>query len=408
MDAPSSAFEASFNADLPPPAAKWTGFPAYNFVGGHNASETIPVDDWIAAVTAKLRAEGTTLATYSLESGPLGYRPLRKFLSAKLKDDVGIAASADEILMTSGSLQGMDLINSALLSPGDTIVMEEANYGGVFSRMKRLGVKMVGVPLDDDGMRMDGLSSALDDLKAKGVRPKYIYTVPTVQNPTATVLSEERRREMIRLAAAHDVPIFEDDCYADLTWDGTRPPAVHALDTDGRVIYIGSFSKSLAPALRVGYVIAPWPVLAKLLPLKTDAGSGAVEQMMLAEYCPKHFDGQMARQRVALKDKLENLTEALAAEFGTAAEFAAPKGGIFLWVKLPEQVDTTRLAEVAGKAGIAINPGREWSIAPDAGRAIRICYANPSKETTRAGIAKLAEICHAEFGVPLRGANVTR
>ena len=408
MDAPSSAFQQSFNAGLPAPSGKWTGFPAYNFVGGHNAAETIPVEDWIAAVTATLRAEGSTLATYSLESGPLGYRPLREFLSAKLKTDVGITASADEILMTSGSLQGMDLINAALLSPGDTIVIEEDNYGGVFSRCQRLGVNMVGVPLDGEGMRMDALAKALADLKAKGVRPKYIYTVPTVQNPTATVMPEERRRELLRLAAEYDVPIFEDDCYADLTWDGKRPPAVHALDGDGRVIYIGSFSKSLAPALRVGYVIAPWPVLAQLLPLKTDAGSGAVEQMMLAEYCPAHFAEQMTVQRIALKDKLDNLADALAAEFGTAAEFEMPKGGIFLWVKLPEQVDTTKLAQVAGAAGIAINPGREWSIAPDAGRAIRICYANPSKATTREGIAKLAEICHREFGVPERGANVSR
>ena len=258
-------------------------------------------------------------------------------------------------------------------------------------------------------MRVDALAAALDDLKRRGTRPKYIYTVPTVQNPTGTILSEARRREMLRLAAQYGVPIFEDDCYSDLIWDGKRPPALYAMSEHGGVIHIGSFSKSVAPALRVGYVVAPWPLLARILALKTDAGSGALEQMVLGEFCPRHFDAHVPALTRALRAKLETLMDALNEQFGTAAEFEDPKGGIFLWVKFPDQVDTQKLFAPALAAGVAINPGAEWSTDKNHGRSrARLCFANPSHEAIRAGIATLAEVCRREFGVPARIANVER
>src|SRR6266571_7233268 len=140
---------------LPPPAAKWTGFPKYNFTGGNNDADHVPVDRLIAAATAVLAREGSTLATYGLQSGPLGYRPLREFLADKLKRAAGISCTADEILITSGSLQALDLVNGALLARGDTVVIEEDCYQGTINRYTRLGVKPVGIPLDDEGMRMD-------------------------------------------------------------------------------------------------------------------------------------------------------------------------------------------------------------------------------------------------------------
>src|SRR4029077_14101895 len=166
---------------------------------------------------------------------------------------------------------------------------------------------------------------------------------PTVQNPTATIMPEARRAELLRLSQQYGVPIFEDDCYADLTWDGKRPPALYAMDKTGAVIHIGSFSKSIAPALRVGFIVAPWPILSRLLALKTDAGSGALEQMVLGEYCPQHFDAHVPELNRGLRKKLETLMDALNEQFGTAAEFDDPKGGIFLWVKLPDVVDTMKL-----------------------------------------------------------------
>ncbi|MCX7297179.1 MAG: PLP-dependent aminotransferase family protein, partial [Hyphomicrobiales bacterium] len=259
------------------------------------------------------------------------------------------------------------------------------------------------------GMRMDVLEAALAQLKSRGIKPKYIYTIPTVQNPTGTILDENRRAKMLKLADQYGVPIFEDDCYADLVWSGERPRSIYAMSQSENVIHIGSFSKSIAPALRVGFIAAPWGIMSRMLALKTDAGSGSLEQMVLAEYCAPHFADHVPALRSILRKKLETLMETLNEQFGTAAEFDDPKGGIFLWVKLPDNVDTLKLYQSALAAGVAINPGPEWST--DRAHSInrlRLCFASPSHDEIREGIALLAEVCRKEFGVPERSANIER
>jgi 2-aminoadipate transaminase len=396
-------------ARLPAPAAKWTGLAKYSFVGGNNDPDQVPVEGLIDAVNAVLRREGRTLATYGLASGPQGYLPLRQFLTKKLNRDAGIDCAADDILIVSGSLQALDLVNATLLARGDTVIVERDSYQGALNRLARLGVNTIGIPLDHEGMRMDLLADALADLKRRGITPKYIYTIPTVQNPTGTIMPQTRRAELLRLAEQHGVPIFEDDCYADLIWDGHRPPALYAMSKTRNVIHIGSFSKSIAPALRVGFITAPWNALSRMLALKTDAGSGALEQMVLAEYCVPHFTSHVPKLTRGLRAKLDTLMEALNEQFGTAAEFEAPAGGIFLWVKLPDHVDTLKLYQAALAAGVAINPGPEWSTDKAyAGCRLRLCFASPSHEQIREGIAQLAEVCRSEFGVPARIANVER
>jgi 2-aminoadipate transaminase len=387
-------------AGLPPAAVRWTGRLKYDFTGGNNDADSLPLDGLIAAAEAVMRREGRTLATYGLNSGPQGYRALRDFLVGKLKADAGIACTADDILITSGSLQALDLVNATLLARGDTVIIEEDCYQGSINRLTRLGVTAVGIPLDRDGMRMDALATALDDLEKKGVRPKYIYTIPTVQNPTGTILPVERRKEMLRLSAQYGVPIFEDDCYCDLIWSGQRPPALYAMSERGGVIHIGSFSKSIAPALRVGYIVAPWDVMSRMLALKTDAGSGALEQMVLAEYCTANFSKHVPALRKGLRAKLVTLMESLKEHFGEAAQFDDPKGGIFLWVKLPDGVDAMKLFQPARAAGVVINPGPEWSVNKEHSRSrLRLCFASLSHEEINHGVAALAEVCRREFGV---------
>jgi 2-aminoadipate transaminase len=393
----------------PAPAVRWSGAPKFNFTGGNNDPDEVPLEGLMQAAQSVLAREGRTLSTYGLKSGPQGYRPLREFLAAKLKRDAGMACGADEILIVSGSLQALDLVNAALLTRGDTVLVEQDNYQGTLNRLTRLGVNAVGIPLDQGGMRIDVLEAALAELKSRNVKPKYIYTIPTVQNPTGTILDEPRRSAMLKLAREHGVPIFEDDCYADLVWSGERPRAIYAMSEDENVIHIGSFSKSIAPALRVGFIVAPWTIMSRMLALKTDAGSGSLEQMVLAEYCAPHFAGHVPALRKGLRKKLDTLMEALDEQFGTAAEFEAPQGGIFLWVKLPGNVDTMKLYPAALAAGVAINPGPEWSTdrAHSASR-MRLCFASPSHQEIRDGIAVLAEVCRKEFGVPTRSANIER
>lgn len=396
-------------ADLPPAAVKWSGFPKYNFVGGHNDADCVPVAELVDAAARVIAREGKTLATYGLQSGAQGYRPLREFIARKLAKDAGIQCSADEVLITSGSLQGLDLVNQIFLNPGDTVIVEEMTYGGTLTRLQRLEVNIVGVPVDAGGMRMDALAATLNRLKLQGTRPKFIYTIPTVHNPTATVMEEGRREQLLALAQTHGVPIFEDECYADLIWDGNRPHALYAMAKTDCVVHIGSFSKSIAPALRIGYLVARWPLMSRILAIKNDGGSGALEQMILAEYCEQHFDSHLPVLRSTLRRKAVALMDALRAQFGDEAQFDDPAGGIFLWVTLPEKVDTTKLVTLGQRAGVSVNPGAEWMTDSKSGaRRIRICFAHPSEAVIREGVSTLAEVCHREFGVPARQASAHR
>jgi 2-aminoadipate transaminase len=402
-------FAALVPEGSPAPAVRWTGTAKYNFTFGNNDPDALAVEDLKTAVQAALSREGRRLSDYRLLMGPQGYRPLREFLVKKLKRDAEIECTPDDIVLTSGSLQGLDLVNGALLARSDTIICERDCYEGTLNRYYRRGINVVGIPLDKSGMRMDALEAALADLKKKGVRPKFIYTIATVQNPTSTILDEGRRKKLLELAEAYGVPIFEDDCYADLTWNGKRPPAIYSMSKTQNVIHIGSFSKTIAPALRVGFIVAPWAILSRLLPLKTDAGSGGLEQMMLAEYCEVHFADHLPQLRKRFRAKLDTLVGALNEQFGTAAEFDYPPGGIFLWVKLPDNVDAMKLFQAALAAGVQINPGPEWSIDKAHSKSrIRLCFASPTHEEIREGIAILAEVCRKEFGVPARIANVER
>ena len=390
-------------------ANAWNGYPPFHFVGGNIDEQTLPVDELAAAVDRVIRREGQSMAKYGLEDGPLGYLPLRQFIAGNLKTRTSMTVTADDVLITTGSLQALDLVNELLLEAGDVVVLEAANYAGTLTRLARLDVDYIGVELDDGGMRMDHLREVMTDLDRQGRKAKFIYTIPTIQNPTGTILSRDRRLEMLEIAREFDVPIFEDDCYADLIWDQVRPEAIHALDTDDRVLYCGTFSKTVAPALRVGYLVAPWHVMQHILPLKTDAGSGALEQMVLAEYLPGNFTGHVDGLNRMLKLKSDAMFEALGENFGATAEFSRPVGGIYIWVTMPDFVDTRDLAVAAAAEGVAINPGPDWTVSGEENRhRMRLCFGHPNIESIREGVAKLAVICYREFGVPRHSGNVER
>ena len=410
MAASGFAYSDRFAKDLPPPAPPWTGFPKYNFIGGHNDPVRIPAEAMAAAATAVLRRDGAKLALYNFD-GPQGYRPLREFVAEKLSHRPAIKCSADDVLITSGSGQGIDLVNQLLLEAGDTVILEEFTYGGALSKLKRLGVNIIGTPLDEEGLRIDALARMIEDLGRKGVVPKYIYTIPTIQNPTGSILPLERRRELLALTRNLGIPVFEDECYADLTWDGSGPPSLFALDPQ-QVVHIGSFSKTLAPSLRLGYMVAQPDVMSRLVACKreADSGTGALDQMVVAEYFSQNFGGHVGGLTQTLHEKLDAMVEAVEREFGTAVEkMWYPKGGIFLWLKLPDRVDVTKLVAPAAKAGVAFNPGPEWSCNPNETKShLRLCFALPSKEVIRAGVAEFARVCFEETGIPERSANIQR
>lgn len=382
---------------LPPAEAPWQPAPRFSFVGGHNDADNVPFAGLAEAAVQALRREGPKLATYNLGGSPLGYEPLRTFIAGALGARAALRVDPDQVLVTSGSLQALDLVNAILLEPGDAVIVEEATYGGMISRLRQLGVAVHGVRLDADGIDTGHLAELLERLAADGRTPKYVYTIPTVQNPTGSVMSLARRHELLALCRHHGVAIFEDDCYADLLWDGPRPPAIRSLDEDGdgtggQVIYCGSFSKSIAPALRIGYVVADAPVLRQMLALKTDAGTGALEQLVIAEYAAAHFDRHVAQLTSVLASKAAVMADAVREHFGDRAAFTAPRGGIFLWLRL-DGVDTAALVAPAAARGIEFNPGAGWSADPAWGASrLRLCFGHPDAATIRDGVAALAGV----------------
>ena len=393
-------YSTLFSKDLPPPADQWQGHPKYNFIGGHSDPELEPMEQFIESATNVFRGDPRNVSMYNFDGGPQGIIPLRRFLVEKLATHRGIHVTTDEVLITSGSGQGINLINDVLLEEGDTVILESFCYAGVLTNLRQRKINIVGIDVDQDGMRMDQLKQALEELKSKGTRPKYIYTIPTLQNPTGTVMPMERRHQMLSLSEEYAVPIFEDECYADLIFEGEWEHAIRSLDDSNRVLHIGSFSKSLGPGIRLGYVVASWDVMSRLLSRKNDSGTGVMDQMIVGDYFSNHYEEHVQNVRANLRRKRDALTAALREHFGPTVEFEPPRGGMHLWIKFPSEVDSRKFVEPALREGIVFNPGPDWSADPEAAaNYIRLCFAFPSESEIWEGVEKLAQVFQLEPGV---------
>jgi len=317
-----------------------------------------------------------------------GHTPLRESLAQWLVSR-GIRCDASEVLVLSGSQQGLDLVARLLLEPGATVVVEEPTYIGALEVFRRLRVRLIGVPVDEQGMRTDVLESVLER-----TRPRLVYTLPTFQNPSGTVLSVDRRRHLLELAYRFQVPILEDDPYGELAYEGNPPPSLKALDDRQHVLYLSTFSKVLFPGMRLGFMVAPRPVLRQLVLLKqgVDLHASSLGQWMLDGMLRDGlWEPHVRSLRTEYATRRDVMERALDSSGVTGLEWRKPSGGFYIWCRLPDDVDPTRLAARAGDRGVAYLPGSACFPHEASEPFIRLNFSYPSPDDIRLGVDRLAD-----------------
>jgi len=364
-----------------------------SFAGGFPDPVTFPVAE-LQEVTRELLEGGAALA---LQYGPTEGDPtLRDELVGWMAKD-GIAVDRENVLVTTSSQQGLDVIGKAFLDPGDVVIVELPSYLGGLQVFRAYGAEMIGVPQDDEGMDTRRLAEVLKRLGREGRRPKFIYAVPDFQNPSGVTWTLERRQELLTLAREAGCLVVEDNPYRELRFAGSAPPPIVALDGDRSTIYLSTFSKTLAPGLRIGWIAGPEPVIAQCVTLKQamDLCSPSFTQAIAAALLRR---GDLLRRLPATIDlyrrKREVMLEALQREMPEGVTWTRPEGGLFLWVRLPEDMDSGAMLQQAVAEGVMYVPGQPFHADGSGRNTMRLNFSYPSEDEIRGGIARLAHLVH--------------
>jgi 2-aminoadipate transaminase len=371
-----------------------------SFAGGLPAPECFPAEEISLAAEQIMAREAGRVLQY----GPTeGYPPLRAFL-AELMRARGLPVPAEQIVILSGSQQGLDAIAKLLIDHGDVVLVEEPTYVGALQAFRPYGPRFVSLPMDGEGLRIDALERVLADLAAAGQRPKFLYTVASFQNPTGVTLSTERRRALLDVAARHDLPIVEDDPYGELRYSGQAPPLLAGLDVEQfgaprNVVYLSTFSKLLAPGLRIGWAVGPDALLRKIVQVKQglDLHTGSLAQAIAYEACR---DGLLARQIPKIcriyGERRDAMLGALERHLLAGIRWTRPDGGMFLWLTLPEGLNTTRLLDRAIERQVAFVPGAAFYANGGGENTMRLNFSYSSPERIVEGVKRLAEVIASE------------
>ncbi|MCG8346225.1 MAG: PLP-dependent aminotransferase family protein [Chloroflexales bacterium] len=342
-----------------------------------------PRDDLLAA-TATVLAEDIESLNYAPTSMDLVAQILAR-LQAQ-----GIAAERDTLLVGYGSSQILGLLPGLLVEPGDVVLIEGPSFLGAVHQFATAGARLITIPTDADGIDVEALEAMLIELQREGIRPRFVYTIPTFHNPTGATLSLERRKKLVALGAAYGVLIVEDDAYVDLRFEGAPLPSLAALDSEGWVIRVGTFSKILAPGLRVGWAHAHPDIRGRLAMLKAEGSTGSFLTQLVARYCA---DGRLERHIEALnvhyRRKRDVMLAAIDREFPEDVQVTRPAGGFFVWCKLPPDISATDLLPYAEARGVTFLPGTSCFADGQGDDGIRLAFSYQPAEKIATGITLL-------------------
>ena len=366
-----------------------------SFAGGVPNPETFPAES-IAEIAARVVRDRRAV---SLQYGPTrGLPRLTEFIAGVCRERQ-IECSGTDVIVTTGSQQALDLVAHTLLDPDDVVLVELPTYIGGTSSFYARSARVEGVAQDDDGIVAQSLDDVASALKREGRRVKLLYTIPNFQNPSGRLMSQERRRQVLALAEKHDLLVIEDDPYGELVYvDGVDTTPIKSRDRSGRIIYMGSFSKVLAPGLRCGWIIAP-PELSSRLEIAKQAAdlcSGMLDQSIVDEFCAAGgLPPQIAKVRDFYRGKRGVLINALEEHFSGRARWTPADGGLFTFVTMAADVDTASLVEPSVKRGVAFIPGGPFFVDGSGRNTMRLTFAKESDGRIREGVRRLAEVFEA-------------
>lgn len=365
-----------------------------SFAPGQPSPETFPVEDFQEIVREVIARDSATAFQYILTRG-VGALVTAVVGYAAAK---GMAATAAETLLTEGSQQGLDLVTRTLVDPGDVVLVELPSYIGATAAFRAAQARMVGVRLGEDGLDLEDLRRRHAEAVAAGHSVKFLYVVPTFQNPSGITHSREKRRGLLAVADELDLLVVEDDPYGDLYFEGEPLPTLKSMDRAGRVVYLSSFSKILAPGLRTAFVLGPEELLAKIEIAKQSAnlcGSGLDQRIILACLERGLIEKQKARIRPYYRAKRDAMLDALEAEMPKGTRWTRPAGGLFVWVTLPGRLDAEALIEAAVEGGVAYVPGGPFFVDGTGADTMRLTFAKETAETIAEGVRRLGRVVAA-------------
>lgn len=360
----------------------------FDFGSGRADPDTFPTEALQVAAQRAIERNARALTDYP---GALGHEGLRRAMARRESEREGVEVDPDHLVLTNGSMQAVTLTAQALQeNPGDSVILEEFSYPGTLAAYRNLRLNMEAIPLSPEGMRLDALEAKLEQLASENRQARFIYAISTYQNPTGFVMPRERRLDLIAISRRFGVPVVEDNCYADVHYEGPVEPALYALDEGPDILYTCSLSKILAPGLRLGYVYARPPMLERVTARRNDAGSNTLAAAIAAEFYADGIWDHAGVVNPALRVKRDRLLDTLQEELEDICVWSRPPGGLFVWVRLPDDVDRQQLWSLSRERGVGYLPGSAFHTAGADVPYLRLAFGHLDLETIEGGVRTLA------------------